>query len=253
MPQVTTARFAAYGVTLGIEAPDARALARLAARLPPGTTRIDGDRVPRELTYRLERQDGALLLRVNGRALVTGDARAIGERLESHAALRVAASSRDFLFIHAAVVGWRGRALVLPGRSMAGKSTLTAALVRAGASYASDEYALVDGDGRVHPYPRAIVLRGRHGPRRSRPTRVVTRPMATGAIVLCRYRAGAQLSLERLPPGRAVLALLKHTVAARAQAATAMERWSALAMTVPAFVGVRGEADAAAAELLALL
>src|SRR5262249_26128145 len=63
------------------------------------------------------------------------------------------------IFVHAGVVGWRGRAIVIPGRSYSGKSTLVAALVRAGATYYSDEYAVLDSRGRVHPYPKPISLR----------------------------------------------------------------------------------------------
>jgi hypothetical protein len=42
--------------------------------------------------------------------------------------------------------------MVLPGKSFAGKTTLVAALVRAGAEYWSDEYAVLDANGDVHPY-----------------------------------------------------------------------------------------------------
>ena len=43
------------------------------------------------------------------------------------------------------IVTWgRGRAIVIPGRTFSGKSTLVAELVRAGATYYSDEYAVED-------------------------------------------------------------------------------------------------------------
>ena len=59
---------------------------------------------------------------------------------------------------HAGVVGWRGRAIVIPGRSHAGKSTLVAELVRRGAVYYCDEFAVLHETGRVHPYRRTPVL-----------------------------------------------------------------------------------------------
>src|SRR5262245_29166046 len=64
----------------------------------------------------------------------------------------VAQRSRAMLFVHAGVVGWRGLAIVIPGRSHSGKSTLVAELVRRGAVYYSDEFAVLDETGRVHPY-----------------------------------------------------------------------------------------------------
>src|SRR6185312_3555780 len=125
------------------------------------------------------------------RVRAPADAAAL-QAFESKLALHVAAESRTFLFVHAGVVGWRGRAIVLPGRTHAGKSTLVAALVRAGATYYSDEYALVDGDGRVWPYPRPLSLRRARGPVRVRPERlgrVGRGPLPVGLVVLCRFAA----------------------------------------------------------------
>jgi hypothetical protein len=63
------------------------------------------------------------------------------------------------VFVHAGVVGWKGKAIVIPGRSHSGQSTMVAELVRAGASYYSDEYAVFDYRGRVHPFPKDLELR----------------------------------------------------------------------------------------------
>ena len=72
------------------------------------------------------------------------------DTLESDLQLHVAEQARRRLFVHAGVVGWKGRAIVIPGRSFTGKTTLVAELVRAGASYYSDEYALIDSRGKIH-------------------------------------------------------------------------------------------------------
>src|SRR5262249_55268360 len=68
-------------------------------------------------------------------------------RLRSDIDLQVAQHARDGLCVHAGVVGWRGYAIVIPGRTMTGKSNLVAALVRLGARYYSDEYAVIDDEG----------------------------------------------------------------------------------------------------------
>ena len=60
--------------------------------------------------------------------------------------------------VHAGAVLWGERALLLPGVTHAGKSSLVAELLRRGATYFSDEYALIDSEGRVHPYPRPLLL-----------------------------------------------------------------------------------------------
>ena len=54
--------------------------------------------------------------------------------------------------MHAGAVAWRDRGIVIPGRSHSGKTTLVRALVEA-ARYYSDEFAVLDPQGRLHPYP----------------------------------------------------------------------------------------------------
>jgi len=65
----------------------------------------------------------------------------------------IALWARRRVFVHAGVVAWQGRAVLIPGRTLSGKSWLVRALVRAGAEYYSDEFAVLDARGRVHPYP----------------------------------------------------------------------------------------------------
>jgi len=62
--------------------------------------------------------------------------------------------------VHAGVVGTGSGALVVPGPSGTGKTTLTAALVAAGFTYFSDEMAAIDPDtGLVVPVPRGLSLK----------------------------------------------------------------------------------------------
>ena len=67
--------------------------------------------------------------------------------------------SPDFVAVHAGVVADGDRAIVMPGMSFSGKTTLVRALVEAGAVYYSDEYAMLDEAGRVHPYARQLSFR----------------------------------------------------------------------------------------------
>ncbi len=56
-------------------------------------------------------------------------------RLESDVQLYVAERARGKVFVHARVVAWNGKAILLPGRTFSGKTTLVAGLLRAGATY----------------------------------------------------------------------------------------------------------------------
>jgi hypothetical protein len=65
------------------------------------------------------------------------------------------------LAVHAGVLGRGERAIALPARSGAGKTTLVAAGLRAGFGYLSDEALCVDfGSRAVAAYPRPLVMSG---------------------------------------------------------------------------------------------
>ena len=158
--------------------------------------------------------------------------------LETEIRQSVAASAARRTFVHAGVVGWRGRAILVPGRSRSGKTTLVAELVKAGAVYLSDEFAVLDGRGRVHPFAKPLSIRGPGGcdvharARRAEELggTVGTRPLPVGLVVLAEHRPGASWRPERLTRGQAVLEMLAHTVPARLRpeaslAARSSARW----------------------------
>jgi hypothetical protein len=169
------------------------------------------------------------------------------ERLESHLDLVVAAEARDRVFVHAGVVGWQGKAILLPGNSYSGKSSLVAALARAGASYFSDDYAVLDAHGLAHPYPRPLSLRDEHGQRRRRIAEELGAPVApgpvpVGLIVVTSYRPGARWRPRALSPGKALLALLASTVPARVHPHAVLGTLRRVAMQAPTLKTWRGEA-----------
>ena len=140
--------------------------------------------------------------------------------LEANVRAYVALHAPDRIFVHAGVVEHGGRAIVIPGMSFSGKTTLVAALVRAGATYYSDEFAPIDADGLVHPYPKPLSLRDErqvqhdHDVESLGGTAGIT-PLRIGAVVATAYEPHALWRPRRLSSGQAMMALLSHTVAAR--------------------------------------
>jgi hypothetical protein len=66
----------------------------------------------------------------------------------------------NYHIMHAGVVAWREKAVLLCGEANRGKTTLTLGLVRAGWKFLSDEIAFIDVDRcTVAPFPRAIGMR----------------------------------------------------------------------------------------------
>jgi hypothetical protein len=179
--------------------------------------------------------------------------------LESQMHLYVAEYASNRVFVHAGVVGWRGRAILLPGASGAGKSTLVAALLRAGASYYSDEYAVLDPDGLVHPFARRLSLRSADGtpPRRHEPEelggRTGVEPLPVGLVAIANYRPGARWRPRALTVGQAILGLLRETLPAQLDPEGSLRVLQKAAASALILKGTRGEADETAEKLLAAL
>jgi hypothetical protein len=179
------------------------------------------------------------------------------EAFESHVQLTVAEYAPRRVFVHAGVVGWRDRAILIPGMSHSGKTTLVDRLIRAGAKYYSDEYAVLDERGRVHPYPRALGMRFPDGldAKRVRAeeigAEVGLKPLRIGLVVSTRYKDGARWRPKEITRGNGVLELMSNTVSARSQPELA---WSVLPAALESALilkGVRGEASEIVNSILA--
>ena len=161
--------------------------------------------------------------------------------------------------MHAGVVGWQDQAIVIPGRGFSGKTTLVAALVGAGAIYYSDEYAILDPQGRVHPYARSLSFRDASGqklgdvPVEELGGRNGVEPLPVGLVVVTEYRNGARWRPQTLTPGRAMLALMDNTIAARQNPALSMPILKQVVSGATTVKSKRGEAEAVVESLLGLV
>lgn len=184
-----------------------------------------------------------------GRLVRTRDFELLLKAFESDLQLLVADNARRRVFVHAGVVGWKNQAIVIPGMSFSGKTTLVSKLVRAGAKYYSDEYAVIDEHGRVHPFPRPLGVRR---PNEFETSRIDvaslggvrgSKPLPVRLVISTKYRAGARWRPRQLTPGRGVLELLANTVSARSQTRLAFASLPRAIRGAEILKGVRGEAD----------
>ena len=255
--------FECHGVRAGFRVKDARHLELVARRLPPGWKRIRDATVRRLYSLILvDREDGSRVRRFNllyrdiARLERSADEEAVLDRFEADLQLHVAEHAPRKVFVHAGVVGWRGRAIVVPGRSLSGKSTLTAELVRAGAAYYSDEYAVFDRRGRVHPYPKPPALRSDSTGKQksilveSLGGTIGTKPLPLGLVLMTRYRRGTRSGPKQVSRGRGVLGLLANTVSARRAPLSALAAFERATSGVRVLEGPRGEATELAAALV---
>jgi hypothetical protein len=198
-----------------------------------------------------------LLYANEARAVRTHELEEIFALLRNEFEMYVAEQAPRRVFVHAGVVGWRGRAILLPGATRSGKTTLVAALVRAGATYYSDEYAVIDTQGRVHPYARPLMVRNETGEMQKTPVealggRAGRTPLPVGTVLLTRYQPGSQWRPRRLSSGRAVMRLLEYTLSARTRPQQALAALSCVASNAKNLVGARRDADELAQALLSV-
>jgi hypothetical protein len=247
--------FTSFGVRYGIRVNDESLLAGLDELLPPGSTPASTSVV--DHLYSLVGGRAKPGSRVQPFSLAYWNieriarARSSHEMLEafaSHLQLTVAEHAPRRVFVHAGVVGWRGKVIVLPGRSFSGKTTLVTALIRAGATYYSDEYAVFDERGRVHPYARPLGIRaiGSSISDKVKPEELGaspgTKPLQVGLIVSTNFKQGARWRPRGISQGQAVLELLANTVSARSRPENALKVLPQALSAARAVKGVRGEA-----------
>jgi hypothetical protein len=252
-PRATSSfAFESFGVRFCVTADAPEVIARIPALLPPDARPCEA--AEDEFAV-LTEETGQYRYTRGGPPVTTGlerdEALSLLEiQLQMHIALR----APNRIFVHAGVVGHEGRAIVIPGRSFAGKSTLVLALMRAGALYYSDEFTVIDERGLVHPYAAPLWLRGSTSPPFEDFERFEERqeaePLPIGAVVVTTYRPGAEWKPTRLPPGRGVLAMLANTLSALARPQEATRFITRALDGAVVLEGERGEADDLARPLL---
>ncbi|HXM33573.1 MAG TPA: hypothetical protein VN920_00160 [Pyrinomonadaceae bacterium] len=244
-----------YGVKVGIRSNRPEWIDRVWRHLPYGSKVIQSAVVDRVYSIiiggagaRANTHRSNVLYGDQVRLLRSVNVDEIFDRLESDLRLFVAELAHDRVFVHAGVVGWEGKAIVIPGRSFSGKSTLVAELLRAGATYYSDEYAVFDKRGRVHPFLKDLEIRVSDDWRQTRLTAgsfgvgTGTKPIPVGKILVTQYKTGSKWRPRQLSPGKAVLALLSNTVSARRQPEIALATLQRVVAEAQTLRGTRGEA-----------
>lgn len=242
-----------YGVDIGIRSNDPETLDRVVHHLPANWQSTAPAKVDRmySILHRNGEQSGSrrpsLLYSDDRRLARSADLDDLFNTLESNLRIFVAEFAKRRVFVHAGAVGWKGRAIIIPGRSYSGKSTLVAELVRAGATYYSDEFAVLDARGRVHPFIKPIELRAEGTNIQSKVDvtelggRTGKKPLPVGLVLITRYQPGASWRPKKLTAGKSVLELLLNTVSARRDPESAFGALRHVVGHADVLKGVRGE------------
>lgn len=207
-----------------------------------------------QLSYRVKVLAGGGVTVLRGRRTIATvpDVPAASTMLVGDLQSAMARRAANWTFVHSGAVAIDGRVLLLPGRSHAGKSTLVAALLGTGASYCSDEFAVIDPAGRVHPYSRPLSLRS--PVRRVRADAlggvVVTDSLPVAAVLFTEFVRDANFAMSPISSAEVALRLLTHCLGVRGRPAETMAALQAVGTNARGFVGRRGDADVAAAALM---
>ena len=250
--------FSSFGVPVSIAYP--RDLAHhLPAILPPARTKAHASAVPKR--YHLGRR-GETLLRAwedDDSYVAEGDDPAfVLDILDSFIREHIATEAPDHVFVHAGAVAVDGAAVLFPGSSFSGKSTLTAALVRAGATYMSDEFAVLDAAGGAIAYPRPISIRvpGSESIELD-PTKLGTvdagDPLPVAVVVVTEFRPGGVWQPQRLSPGTGAMRMFANTITAAKRPEQSLSAIGKAVENAVVLESTRGEADELAPRLIAEL
>ena len=172
------------------------------------------------------------------------------EAFESDVNSYVAQTCRTKFFVHAGVVEWKGNAIVIPGASRSGKTTLVNEFLRHGASYCSDEFAIFDSRGYVLPFARPLLIRHGNGRERTRVraeevgSATVAHSLSVSLLLFTKYQQRAEWKPRVMSAGAAAIGLLANSVAARRQPERALTILAKVSQRAVSLSGPRGEAVA---------
>jgi hypothetical protein len=247
-----------FGVRVGIRTNEPELLERLSEYLPPLWRPVSTSKVDRTFSLRIGKASHTLF-EDDELALKSRSRKRVFEDFERRIKMYVAEMARRRVFVHAGAVGWNGQAIIIPGRSFSGKTSLVKALVQAGATYYSDEYAVLDLQGRLHPYPQPLAIREAGSyKQRKHPVETLggipgTKPLPVGLVLVSPYREAARWRPAQLTAGQGLLELLANTVPARRKPEVVMPTLQKAVAEAMILKGTRGEAEGVAARILAVV
>lgn len=226
--------FESFGVSIAVGCDDAKMQRKLQIVVQQAFGEaaeiFEGRREKVDCSFGCVHENGLFALYEDGRARSGGPSeRNALKFLNSLMRLKVAELSVGRIFIHAGVVGWKGKAIVFPGTSFVGKSTLTAELVRNGAEYYSDEYAVVEKDGLIVPFPRHISLRYFGGKRTKNVSAAELngtqgkRPIAAGMVLFTHFEKRGCWEPEPISTGAGIMEIIPHIITMRRKPAFSLK------------------------------
>ena len=256
--------FRTFGIVGGVRVNEPDMVSQIEKRLPPGWRRQRLGAVGRLYSFFFNRASKSTsfrrfhILYGNSQILARSEnEEELLEEFERRVTSHIFETCRSKCFVHAGVVGWKGKAIVIPGRSHSGKTTLVKEFLKQGARYYSDEFAVFDRRGYVHAFARPLAVRDENNGKQIRLPATVLRcqigvqSLPVGLILLTEYKASASWRPRMTSSGKAVLKLLANAISARTDPSGALASLVKAASRAKILRSVRGEAHDAVRSILA--
>jgi hypothetical protein len=243
------------GCDVRIECRDADAVDLLIANY--GQMQVDQS-ARADLDYtvsRCRKKSGLRIARRDGEPLVAADDCDFLFLFEKDLTIELQKLRRDLYFVHAAALGYSGRAFLLVAASGNGKSTTTWALLHHGFGYLSDELGPLNLDHlEVQPYPHALCLKKEppwpyslpdetlrtastlHIPTVRLPNATISKPLPLTALFFLEYRPGLNSpGVHQLSKAEAAARFFTHALNPLAHAQDGLAGAAAVAQNIPSF------------------
>ena len=249
----------AFGVHFRLTARCANACTTLDKYAFPWLRRVEAKAGRPDLDLSIDQAAGEFRLAVDDQVVATADepqglVRALIQVLDETVVQRWTTLRP----VHAGVVARDGHALLFPGASHAGKSALVTEFLRRGATYFSDEYALIDANGYVHPYPRPLLVRD--GGDEQHPllahalnAPVGDAPLPLGWIFAIAYKPENSWSITAMSQGEALMTLLRNTPHRLKDSPEMVDTFQCAVSGARCFAGTRGDAADAVDKILQMV
>jgi len=250
--------YIAYGVHFGIRSNSPAIMHRLIETLPAGAKESKRHRSDTIFSFLHGGNDSNVHSRIKRFNIIYRNGDIVGKSvgnvdkliatLESDIHFCIAELAENHFFIHAGVVEWNGRGILIPARSQRGKSTLVRKMIEAGATLYSDEYAVLDSTGRVFPFPRPIHIRDAKGnitriSAAELGARIGNKPITSDLILFSEYNPGAVWSPRPISRGKAILKVLANCVSVRRKPRPLLKVINKVVGPAERVVSPRGEAE----------
>ncbi len=259
--------YACHGARVGLRSTEASGLDALTSWLPQALTPIRARSVPVLYSFLVGGQAPNartktfhILYKNFTRLARSLDIEEIRRAFERDLGVAVGEHADKRVFVHAGVVGFKKGAIVVPGKSFTGKTTLIQALVAQGGVYYSDEYAVLDSRGRVSPSPEPLSIRKLGARKPSESHSLESMALSVGRnslpvrlVVLTTFKEGKTFRPRKVTPAGGTLGLLEHTLPARRQPRASLKALASAVKDARVIRGTRGEASEAASAIVRIL